>query len=51
MLDANSGKAAEYRAGRTALLGMFVGQVMGRTGGRANPAVVKSVVEKMLQEQ
>jgi glutaminyl-tRNA synthetase len=44
----NVAKAAEYRAGRTGLLGFFVGQVMARTGGRANPAVVRGLVEQAL---
>ena len=31
------GKVAEYRAGKTSLLGMFTGQVIKATGGKANP--------------
>ena len=44
----NSDKADAYRAGRTGLLGFFVGQVMAKTGGRANPEVVKRIVEREL---
>jgi glutaminyl-tRNA synthetase len=48
IVAAHPDKAAAYRGGRTGLLGFFVGQVMARTGGRANPEVVKEIVEKQL---
>ncbi len=41
-------KAAAYRAGKIGLLGFFVGQVMAKTGGRANPEMVKNIVEEQL---
>ena len=44
----NPGKADEYRAGRTGLLGFFVGQVMKETEGRANPKLVKDTVQAAL---
>ena len=37
-----------YRAGKTALLGFFVGQVMKATGGRADAAAVRELVAKRL---
>ncbi|MCY3753196.1 MAG: Asp-tRNA(Asn)/Glu-tRNA(Gln) amidotransferase GatCAB subunit B, partial [Alphaproteobacteria bacterium] len=43
-------KAAEYRAGRTRLLGFFVGQVMKATGGKANPKVVNEILRSRLEE-
>jgi glutaminyl-tRNA synthetase len=49
VMTANAGKLAEYRAGKTGLLGFFIGQVMARTGGRANPAVVRGLVEQYLE--
>jgi glutaminyl-tRNA synthetase len=49
VLERNSGKVEEYRAGKTGLLGFFIGQVMGRTGGRANPAVVRELVLESLE--
>jgi glutaminyl-tRNA synthetase len=48
IVAANPDKAAAYRGGRAGLLGFFVGQVMSRTGGRANPEMVKNLVEKQL---
>lgn len=48
VLAANAGKADEYRGGKTGLLGFFVGQVMGSTGGKANPQVVKQLLVERL---
>ncbi|CAN5840077.1 glutamine--tRNA ligase/YqeY domain fusion protein [soil metagenome] len=39
-----------YRSGKVGLLGFFVGQVMRATGGRADPATVRRVVEGALEE-
>ncbi|MCA1791013.1 MAG: hypothetical protein LC667_14495, partial [Thioalkalivibrio sp.] len=39
VLAAHAAKADEYRAGKTGLLGFFVGQVMRQSGGNANPAL------------
>jgi len=41
-------KVAEYRAGKTGLLGFFVGQVLKRTEGRADPAQAKALIEERL---
>ncbi|MHB1168602.1 MAG: glutamine--tRNA ligase/YqeY domain fusion protein, partial [Longimicrobiales bacterium] len=49
VVEANPDKAEAYRGGRTGLLGFFVGQVMGRSGGRANPQMVRSLLEERLQ--
>src|SRR5688500_17104150 len=40
VLGANADKVAEYRAGKQALFGFFVGQVMKAMQGKANPGVV-----------
>ncbi|MGG6292935.1 Asp-tRNA(Asn)/Glu-tRNA(Gln) amidotransferase subunit GatB [Leptolyngbya sp. AN02str] len=39
----------KYRGGKTKLLGFFVGQVMKRTGGRADPKLTNQLLAKMLQ--
>ena len=39
----------QYRAGKTSLVGFFVGQVMKLSGGRANPQVVNEVLKKALE--
>jgi glutaminyl-tRNA synthetase len=48
VVSTNAGKVDEYRGGKTGLLGFFIGQVMARTGGRANPAVVRELVLERL---
>ena len=39
---------AEYRAGKTKLLGFFMGQVMRATQGKANPKMVNELLRKKL---
>ena len=48
IMAANPGQVAEYRGGKTGLIGFFVGQVMRETGGQANPAVVNEVLKRKL---
>jgi aspartyl-tRNA(Asn)/glutamyl-tRNA(Gln) amidotransferase subunit B len=48
VIAASADQVASYRAGRTAALGWFVGQVMKRMGGRANPQVVNRIVKQAL---
>lgn len=48
VLATNPDRVAQYRGGKAGLLGFFVGQVMQRTGGRADPQVVREVLEKQL---
>jgi len=38
----------QYRAGKTTLKGFFVGQVMKKTRGQANPALVNELLDKKL---
>lgn len=48
VVEEHPSKAAEYRAGRTGLLGFFMGQAMRRTGGVANPEIVRGLIEEAL---
>ncbi len=48
VIAANAAKADEYRGGKTGLLGFFIGQVRQKTGGRANPELVKSLLTERL---
>ncbi len=43
-LAEHTDKVADYRAGKTKLLGFFVGQVMKATGGKANPKLVNDIL-------
>jgi aspartyl-tRNA(Asn)/glutamyl-tRNA(Gln) amidotransferase subunit B len=42
-------QVATYRKGKTSTLGWFVGQVMRKTGGKANPQLVNSLLKEMLE--
>jgi aspartyl-tRNA(Asn)/glutamyl-tRNA(Gln) amidotransferase subunit B len=48
VLAENPQPVAQYRAGKTGLLGFFVGQAMKATGGRANPQIVNELLRKKL---
>jgi glutaminyl-tRNA synthetase len=41
-------KVAEYRGGKTSLLGMFTGQVMKAAGGKAEPKQVQAALKQQL---
>jgi aspartyl-tRNA(Asn)/glutamyl-tRNA(Gln) amidotransferase subunit B len=48
ILAAHPDQVAVYRSGKKATLGWFVGQVMRRTQGRANPQIVNALLRKAL---
>ena len=48
VLGKNPEKVAQYRGGKTGLLGFFVGQVVKASGGKANPQVVSQLVGQRL---
>jgi aspartyl-tRNA(Asn)/glutamyl-tRNA(Gln) amidotransferase subunit B len=48
VVGASPEQAASYRGGKAATLGWFVGQVMKRTGGRANPKRVNALLRRSL---
>ncbi len=48
VIDKNPAQVAQYRDGKTAVLGFFVGQVMKATGGKANPGKVNELLIKKL---
>ncbi|MBI5440132.1 MAG: Asp-tRNA(Asn)/Glu-tRNA(Gln) amidotransferase GatCAB subunit B, partial [Deltaproteobacteria bacterium] len=49
ILAENPKQVEGYRAGRVQLLGFFVGQVMRKTEGKANPALVNELLTKKLK--
>ena len=49
VLDAHPDEVAEFRAGKAALKGFFVGQVMKATRGRANPGKVQALLAAALK--
>ncbi len=48
VLTENPKELEQYRNGKTKLLGFFVGQVMKKTGGRADPKLTNQLVAKQL---
>ncbi len=44
-------EVASYKAGKLTLMGWFVGQVMRKSQGKADPSVVKSLLENLLNSQ
>jgi aspartyl-tRNA(Asn)/glutamyl-tRNA(Gln) amidotransferase subunit B len=48
VIAASPEQAAAYRKGKTTTLGWFVGQVMRKTGGKANPKVLNDLLKKAL---
>lgn len=48
IMAANQQQVADYKAGKTKLLGFFVGKVLEKSKGAANPAIVTELVRKML---
>ncbi|GIV76831.1 MAG: hypothetical protein KatS3mg050_1225 [Litorilinea sp.] len=50
VIQANPDKVAQYRGGKTGLMGFFVGQVMRQTQGKANPQLVQQLLQEKLAE-
>jgi len=48
VLADNADKVAQYKGGKEALYGFFVGQTMKAMGGKANPGVVNDLLKKVL---
>jgi len=49
VLAANAEKVTQYRDGKEALFGFFVGQTMKAMGGKANPALVNERLKALLE--
>jgi aspartyl-tRNA(Asn)/glutamyl-tRNA(Gln) amidotransferase subunit B len=49
VLAASPAEVGRYRAGETRLLGFFTGQVMKRSGGKADPKKIQSVLQDRLK--
>lgn len=49
VLEAMPEKVAEYKAGKKGLMGLFVGEVMKRSQGKADPKVVNKLIAKAME--
>ena len=50
VLAANPKEVESYRAGKTTLIGWFVGQVMRQMGGKADPNLARRILEELLHQ-
>ncbi|MDX5345966.1 MAG: Asp-tRNA(Asn)/Glu-tRNA(Gln) amidotransferase subunit GatB, partial [Hymenobacteraceae bacterium] len=50
VLAANPAKVAEYRSGKKGLLGMFMGDLMKATKGKADPKLANQLLQKALDQ-
>ena len=48
VLSENEAKVAEYKAGKHGLMGMFMGQVMRKSGGKADPKIATALLNEKL---
>ena len=48
VLAENAGQVDNYRKGKTSLIGWFVGQVMRKSQGKADPVLTRSILEELL---
>jgi aspartyl-tRNA(Asn)/glutamyl-tRNA(Gln) amidotransferase subunit B len=48
IIDANPKEAADYRGGKTKVMGFFVGQLMKKTKGQANPQLANEIFQRLL---
>jgi aspartyl-tRNA(Asn)/glutamyl-tRNA(Gln) amidotransferase subunit B len=51
ILASSPKQLAEFRSGKTRVVGYFVGQIMKETKGQANPQVVNDLLQKKLAEE
>jgi len=51
VLADNTKEVDDYRNGKTKLLGFFVGQVMKKTKGKANPKIVNEILKEKLDKK
>ena len=48
ILNANPKEVANYKAGKTKVMGFFVGQLMKQTKGQANPQLANEIFQRLL---
>ena len=49
VIAANPKQVEQYKAGKTTVIGFFVGQVMKQSRGQANPATVNAILAEKLK--
>ncbi len=51
VIEQNPAQVAQYRAGKVQIVGFLVGQVMKRSGGRAEPKIVQQLMRQALERE
>jgi aspartyl-tRNA(Asn)/glutamyl-tRNA(Gln) amidotransferase subunit B len=51
IIAANPSQAADYRAGKSKLMGYFVGLLMQKTKGKANPKLANQLFSQELSKE
>ncbi len=51
LINANLDKVAEIQSGKDKMMGWFVGQVMQKTGGKANPSLVNTLLQEKIEKK
>lgn len=49
ILDANPAQVQELKSGKDKVKGFFVGQVMKKMGGKANPSIINKLIDEMVK--
>jgi aspartyl-tRNA(Asn)/glutamyl-tRNA(Gln) amidotransferase subunit B len=49
LIDTSPEQSSAYKAGKTRLIGWFVGQIMQQTKGKANPKEAEEILKKLLE--
>ena len=49
VLDENPNEVGVYKAGKATLIGWFVGQVMRKMRGKADPTLARQILEELLK--
>jgi len=50
VIDENPDQVATYKDGKTSIVGWFVGQVMKKSRGKADPQLARTTLEELLSE-
>jgi len=49
VIDANPSQVEEYRSGKTGVIGWLMGQVMAKSGGKADPQAIRKILTNLLK--
>ena len=48
IIDANPDQVAQFQSGKGGVIGWLIGQVMAKSGGKADPQAVREILQKLL---